>query len=82
MSTPPAVGGPPVSATDGPGADDEVRAEVEVDVETDGAEPDGAEADGAETDGETDVFGDAAPAPEAREAPAGRPDPRDNPRDG
>ena len=54
-----AVGGTPVSATDEPGADDEVLAEVEVDVESDGAETDGAEADGAETD----VFGDAAPAP-------------------
>jgi small subunit ribosomal protein S9 len=54
-----AVGGTPVSATDEPGADDEVLAEVEVDVESDGAETDGAEAD----DAETDVFGDAAPAP-------------------
>jgi small subunit ribosomal protein S9 len=43
-----AVGGTPVSATDEPGADDEVLAEVEVD---------------ADTDAETDVFGDAAPAP-------------------
>ena len=59
-----AVGGTPVSATDEPGSDDEVLAEVEVDVESDGAETDGAETDGAETDGaETDVFGDAAPAP-------------------
>jgi small subunit ribosomal protein S9 len=54
-----AVGGTPVSATDEPGADDEVLAEVEVDVESDGAETDGAETD----DAETDVFGDAAPAP-------------------
>ncbi|WP_433030074.1 30S ribosomal protein S9 [Actinomycetospora sp. CA-053990] len=53
-----AVGGTPVSATDEPGTDDEVLAEVEVDVESDGAETDGAEADA-----ETDVFGDAAPAP-------------------
>jgi len=59
-----AVGGTPVSATDEPGSDDEVLAEVEVDVESDGAETDGAETDGAETDdAETDVFGDAAPAP-------------------
>ena len=55
-----AVGGTPVSATDEPGADDEVLAEVEVDVESDGAETDGAEADRC---AETDVFGDAAPAP-------------------
>ena len=55
-----AVGGTPVSATDEPGADDEVLAEVEVDVESDGAETDGA--DGRD-DAETDVFGDAAPAP-------------------
>jgi small subunit ribosomal protein S9 len=54
-----AVGGTPVSATDEPGADDEVLAEVEVDVDSDAAETDGAEAD----DAETDVFGDAAPAP-------------------
>ena len=59
-----AVGGTPVSATDEPGSDDEVLAEVEVDVESDGAETDGAEADDAEADdAETDVFGDAAPAP-------------------
>jgi small subunit ribosomal protein S9 len=49
-----AVGGTPVSATDEPGADDEVLAEVEVDVDSDGAETD---------DAETDVFDDAAPAP-------------------
>jgi len=49
-----AVGGTPVSATDEPGADDEVLAEVEVDVESDDADTEGAEAD---------VFGDAAPAP-------------------
>ncbi|WP_328304986.1 30S ribosomal protein S9 [Actinomycetospora sp. NBC_00405] len=49
-----AVGGTPVSATDEPGADDEVLAEVEVDADSDGAETD---------DAETDVFGDAAPAP-------------------
>jgi small subunit ribosomal protein S9 len=45
-----AVGGTPVSATDEPG-DDEIVAEVEVDESE------------VDADAETDVFGDAAPAP-------------------